>query len=283
MNNYNNQLLTADPLHGVGVGLRSCHYQYILNHKPSIPWFEVLSDNYLGAGGPPLAYLEAIRANYPVAMHGVGMSIGSTDPINWDYFKKLKKLIDRIQPTYVSDHLCWVSMDNTYLHDLLPLPYTEEAIYHVVERIKQIQDFLGTRILIENVSSYFEYNMSTMPEWEFLNIIAKQADCWMLLDVNNVYVSATNHDYNPYEYIHQIDAKRVKQYHIAGYAEKDKYLFDTHSEKIHEPVWLLFKEALKVVGKNPTLIEWDGQIPKFIELAEEASKAQNLMDQVDAA
>lgn len=277
--NKHSQNLAENPLHGVGVGLRSCHYQHILNHKPTTPWFEVLSDNYLVEGGPELANLEAVRKNYPVAMHGVGMSIGTTDPINWEYFKKLKKLITKIQPTFVSDHLCWISIEGSYLHDLLPLPHTEEAIDHAVSRIKQIQDFLGTRILIENVSSYLQYNISSIPEWEFLNAIANAADCWILLDVNNVYVSATNHHFDPYEYIRKINGERVKQYHLAGFTDKKDYLFDTHNEPIHEPVWQLYHETLKTVGKKPTLIEWDGEIPKFTTLAEEAEKAQIIMDQ----
>lgn len=267
-----------DLLTGVGVGLRSCHYDYILRNKPKVPWFEVLTDNYLVAGGPQLAFLDAIRADYPVAMHGVGMSLGSTDPINWDYFKKLKNLMKRLNPSFISDHLCWISIEGTYLHDLLPLPYNDEAIDHVVQRIKQIQDFLETHILIENVSSYLEYNLSTMPEWQFVNAIAEFADCYILLDVNNVYVSATNHHYDPSEYIQNINASRVKQYHLAGYANKEKYLFDTHSEKVQPPVWALYQKTLRKVGIKPTLIEWDGEIPKFTALMDEANKANKVMD-----
>jgi uncharacterized protein len=280
MKNNQGKIFEANPLEGVGVGLRSCHYNYILNNKPKIPWFEVLSDNYLMAGGPQLAYLEAIRANYPVAMHSVGMSIGSTDELNWDYLKKIKNLIDHINPTIVSDHLCWISIDGSYLHDLLPLPYIEEAIDHVVHRIEKIQEFLGTRILIENVSSYLEYKMSMMTEWEFLNTIANRADCWILLDVNNVYVSSSNHNEDPYQFIQNIDSKRVKQYHLAGFTDKEKYLFDTHSEPIHQSVWLLYQETLKNVGNKPTLIEWDGEIPKFTKLIEECRKAQIIMDKI---
>jgi uncharacterized protein len=280
MKNNQGKNFDANPLEGVGVGLRSCHYNYILNNKPKIPWFEVLTDNYLLAGGPQLAYLEAIRANYPVAMHSVGMSIGSTDELNWNYLKKIKSLIDHINPTIVSDHLCWISIDGSYLHDLLPLPYIEEAIDHVVHRIEKIQEFLGTRILIENVSSYLEYKMSMMTEWEFLNTIANRADCWILLDVNNVYVSSSNHNEDPYQFIQNIDSKRVKQYHLAGFTNKEKYLFDTHSEPIHQSVWLLYQETLKRVGNKPTLIEWDGEIPKFTKLIEECRKAQIIMDKI---
>lgn len=271
----------SNPLQGVGVGLRACHYQYILQQQPQIPWFEVLSDNYLIAGGPELAYLKSIRENYPVAMHSVGMSLGSSDPLNWDYLTQLKQLAQMIQPQIISDHLCWISTDKNYLHELLPLPYIEEAIDHVSDRISKIQEFLGTRILIENVSSYLEYNSNAMPEWEFINAIANKADCWILLDVNNVYVSATNHHYNPLDFMQNINANRVKQYHLAGYTDKGKYLFDTHSEAIHAPVWDLFQQTLQLIGKRPTLIEWDGEIPKFTELQAECEQAQKIIETID--
>ena|SRR3990167_6895191 len=277
------EILKRNPLQGIGVGLRTCHYHHILNDRPPVSWFEVLSDNYLVAGGPPLAYLEAIAAHYPVAMHGVGMSLGSTDPLNDEYLKKLKRLADRIKPALISDHLCWTSVKGHYFHDLLPLPFTEEAIKHVAARIRQVQAFLDSRILIENVSSYLEYHVNAMPEWEFLNAVAKEANCWILLDVNNVYVSASNHHYDPVDYIRNVDANRVKQYHLAGFTNKGKYLFDTHSEAVHEPVWLLYQETIERVGRRPTLIEWDGEIPPFIELLKQANRAQEIMDAAHVA
>ncbi len=268
------------PLQGVGVGLRSCHYQHILQHKPDIPWFEILSDNYLMPSGPELRYLDAICEEYPVVMHGVGMSIGSTDALDKEYLKKIKQLAQRTNAIHISDHLCWVSVDQTHLHDLLPLPYTEEAINHVVDRIKHIQDYLGQRILIENVSSYLEYKHSAMPEWEFINAIAEQADCYIVLDVNNIYVSAHNHQFNSIDYIQAINPERVKQYHLAGFSDRGDYLFDTHSETIHPPVWDLYEKTLNIIGDVPTLIEWDDHIPPFVELEQQVAKARLLMDSV---
>ncbi len=267
------------PIQGAGIGLRSCHYDYILENKPNIAWFEALSDNYLNDHSS-LSFLEHIRKDYPIALHGVGMSLGSTDPLNWDYFKKLKQLAKRIQPQIISDHLSWISVNKQYLHDLLPLPMTQAVIDHVSSRIMQVQDFLGTRILIENPSTYFEYECSEMPEWAFINAIIEKADCYLLLDVNNVYVSATNHEFDPYDYLNHIDSKRVKQFHMAGYADKKNYLFDTHGETIHPPVWALYKAALKCFGAIPTLIERDDNIPPFEALYKEAQQAQQLMDAI---
>lgn len=277
MNNH--QSHSEGPLQGVGVGLRSCHYQYILAHLPEVPWLEILSDNYLMSGGSDLQYLMAIRAHYPVAMHGVGLSIGSTDPLNRDYLNKLKQLANRVEPQLISDHLCWISVDGHYLHDLLPLPYTEEAITHVVARIKTIQDFLGQQILIENASSYMQYQQSEMTEWQFINEIATRADCFILLDVNNVYVSAHNHGFDPYEYIQEIKLDRVRQFHLAGYQDKQRYLFDTHNELVHQPVWDCYKAAVERFGSVPTLIEWDSDIPPFNVLQQEANKAQAIIDE----
>lgn len=260
---------------GVGVGLRACHYDYILEHRPDLPWFEVLSDNYMVEGGPALQYLDSIRAHYPVSMHGVGLSIGSTDSLNQDYLRRLKKLMARVEPAFISDHLCWVSVDGQYLHDLFPLPYTELVVQHVAARIRQVQDFLGEQILIENVSSYLSYQESEMTEWEFLNAVANAADCYILLDINNIYVSAMNHHFDPKHYVSAVNAKRVKQYHLAGYEQREHYLFDSHSEAVHQTVWDLYRFALEKVGEIPTLIEWDSDIPSFPDLFEEAKKAQS--------
>jgi len=268
------------PIQGVGVGLRSCHYHYILEQRPPVAWFEALSDNYMVNGGVALRYLDAVREYYPMVLHGVGLSIGSTDPLNQDYLQKLKVLIDRVNPVWVSDHLCWIAVKGHYFHDLLPLPYTEEAIQHVADRIAKIQDYLDTQILIENVSSYFEYKKNDMTEWEFINAIAEKADCFILLDINNIYVSATNHDFDPHVYVNSIAPERVKQFHMAGFADKKRYLFDNHGDIIHQPVWDLYQVALKRFGPVPTLIEWDENIPKFPVLQAEADKAQALMNEI---
>jgi len=268
---------TKQTIQGVGVGLRSCHYQYILEHHPPIAWFEALSDNYMVDGGPALRYLDAIRKHYPMVLHGVGLSLGSTDPLSQDYLQKLKVLVDRVNPAWISDHLSWTSAQGQYFHDLLPLPFTEEAIHHVANRIARVQDFLGQHILIENASSYFEYKQNEMMEWDFINAVSEKADCFILLDINNIYVSAHNHGYDPYVYLKEILPERVKQFHLAGYADKQRYLFDNHGERIHQPVWDLYQKALYRFGPVPTLIEWDDHIPPFPTLQSEAEKAQKFM------
>ncbi len=265
-------------IQGAGIGLRTEHYQYILNNKPSIPWFEVLSDNYFGLGGQPIHVLEKIRQDYPVALHGVGMSIGSTDPLNLEYLTRLKKLADRIEPAHISDHLAWISVNGRYLNELMPLPYTEEVLNHLVERILQVQEFLGQRILIENPSPYVSFPQSTMSEWEFINEMTRKADCYLLLDVNNVYVAATNCGFNSFEYISKIDPTRVKEIHLAGYEDKKDYLFDTHGNPVHPPVWEIYQAAIQHCGNVPSLIEWDTDIPEFEVLMAEAAKAQAILD-----
>lgn len=266
-------------IHGVGVGLRSLHFQDVLNTEHGIPWFEILTDNYLVDGGPLLYHLDAISQRTPIVMHGVGLSLGSTDPINSHYLNKVRDLIARVQPVYVSDHLCWVSVDGAYLHELLPLPYTDDVINHVSERIKQVQDSLGRQILIENVSSYLTYQQSTMPEWEFINKIAAKADCGILLDVNNIYVSAINHDFNPITYLQAIEPARVKQFHIAGFEDCGQYLLDNHGGAVASPVWTLYRQAVQQFGSIPTLLEWDNHMPSFSMLSAEAAKAQKIMDE----
>lgn len=261
----------------VGIGLRSLHYEYIINNKPDISWLEVLSDNYLMPGGLPLFYLEKIRQDYPVTLHGVGMSLGSSDALNFDYLTRLKSLINKIQPTFVSDHLSWISVNNHYLNDLIPLPYTDEIKTHLVEKISQVQEFLGQRILIENPSSYISFNHSTMTEAEFIKDLLNEADCYFLLDVNNLYVSAINQNFDAINYLNQIPINRVKQIHLAGYEDKQNYLFDTHGYPIHKPVWDLYEITLKRFGLIPTLIEWDTNIPDFEVLMKEANKARNYL------
>lgn len=266
---------------GVGVGLRSSHYPHIEAEYPDIPWFEVLSDNYLCDGGPSLSHLEKIRDSYPITLHGVGMSLGSTTPLNQHYLTKLKFLIQRVEPLLISDHLCWTSLNNQHFHELLPLPYTEEAIHHVAKRIREVQDFLEQRIMIENVSSYLSFKHSTLTEWEFLQAIAQEADCLILLDINNIYVSAKNNGFNPYDYLTGLTTDRIAQFHLAGFEDHGNYLLDTHSAPICPEVADLFTAALKQFGAVPTIIEWDKQIPDFSQLQREANMAQKLMDEYD--
>jgi len=266
------------PLHGVGVGLRACHFKYVVDNRPAIPWFEVLVDNYLDDAGVGLVYLENIRQEYPIALHGVGLSIGASDPLNMDYLAKVKALKDRFEPDIISDHLCWISHEKTYWHELLPLPYTQEVVNHVAGRIQKVQDYLQVQFVIENVSSYLTYRESDMLEWDFLNAIAEKADCHILLDVNNIFVNASNHGFDPEDYINAINVDRVKQFHMAGFTDKGGYLLDSHGEPVHPPVWDLYEKALQRFGSVPTLIEWDNNIPAFPRLQQEAEHAQQLMN-----
>jgi uncharacterized protein (UPF0276 family) len=262
----------------VGVGLRSCHYAVIESENPDIPWFEILTDNYLCDGGPNLYHLEKICTRYPVTLHGIGMSLGSTDPLDKIYLQRLKKLMAFTNPLLVSDHLCWTSYGNQHFHELLPLPYTEEAVMHVANRIQQVQDFLGQQIMIENVSTYLQFSHSTLKEWEFLNAVANEADCLILLDINNIYVSAYNNHFDPLQYINTVTKKRVAQFHLAGYNDQGPFLLDTHSAPIHLPVWKLFIATIKRFGQMPTIIEWDNDIPEFSQLIREAQRASMLMN-----
>jgi len=261
---------------GFGLGLRVPHFQHVLDHKPSVDWFEVLSDNYMVAGGKPKYYLHKIREHYPMVMHGVSLSIGSTDPLNTDYLKKLKTLANEIQPEWISDHLCFTHKGDINSHDLLPLPYNDEALTHVVDRVKQVQDFLGRRILLENVSSYLTYNLSEITEWEFLNEIAIRADCHILLDINNIYVSARNHGFSADDYLSGINREHVRQFHLAGHTDCGDYLIDTHDHPVVDPVWELYTQALKRFGPISTMIERDDHIPPFDELLAELDTARTL-------
>ncbi len=263
-------------IQGVGIGLRSCHYQDILKNKPQISWLEVLSDNYIHSQGQPIDYLEKIRQDYPVALHGVGMSLGSADPLNLDYLKGLKQLANWVEPAYISDHLAWISINGNYLNDLMPLPYTEAVLQYLVQRIQQVQEILGQQILIENPASYLSFKQSTLSEWQFLQDLLEQADCYLLLDVNNIYVNSVNCQFNPLDYLNGIPVERVKQIHLAGYEEHPNYLIDTHGHPVHQPVWQLYQEALKRFGTVPTLIEWDTDIPALDVLMAEAEKAAEL-------
>ncbi len=275
----------SDIIRGVGVGYRAEHFEYIEQNKPDIPWLEILIDNYMMDDSPSLYYLDKVAQNYPLTFHAVGMSLGSADELDFAYLEKLKQLIEQYQPVYVSDHLCWTSINGYHSHDLLPIPYTEEAIDVVIKHIKQVQDFLGRRILLENVSSYITYKNSAMQEWEFLKIIAEQADCDILLDINNIYVSAINHkainhNIDAKAYLEHLPVERVKEMHLAGYTDMATHLLDSHAEKVHQPVWQLYQKALERFGNVPTLIEWDNDIPDFSVLQAEAKKAERIMQQV---
>jgi uncharacterized protein (UPF0276 family) len=267
------------PSLGFGLGLRTEHYNTILATQPNVDWFEVLSENYMIPGGKPLDFLDRIRAHYPVVMHGVSLSIGSTTPFDRDYLRDLKKLASRIEPAWISDHLCWTGVHGQNIHDLLPLPYTEETVRHVVERVKIVQDFLGRQILLENVSSYASYVDSNMTEWEFIAEIAEQADCLLLLDVNNIYVSSYNHQFDAKAFIDGVPAKRVQQIHLAGHQNNGDYIIDTHDAPVIDPVWNLYSYAIARLGAVSTMIERDDHIPELEVLVEELQIARNLSEQ----
>lgn len=260
-----------------GVGIRHVHFREMLERLPDIGWLEAHSENYFGDGGQPLYYLEQLRAHYPLSLHGVGMSVGSASPLDQAHLKKLKKLCDRFEPGLVSEHLCWGRVGEYHLNELLPLPYTEEALAHVVERIEKVQDFIGRKILIENLSSYLEYEYSTIPEWEFLAETSDRSGCGILLDVNNIYVNACNHGFDPDKYIEAIPADSVGEIHLAGFEQRDGLLIDTHSRKVTDDVWDLYQFAVNLLGPCPSLIEWDADIPELDVLLEEASKAQSIL------
>jgi len=271
---------TTLPYLGYGLGLRSTHYQTILENQPPIDWFEVITEDYLVDGGAPLHYLFNIRKHYPMVMHGVSLSIGSVDPLNMTYLAKVKILAERLNPAWVSDHLCWTGVDGVNLHDLLPLPYTEEALQHVADRILQVQDFLGRQILIENVSSYITYKHSAMTEWEFLSEIAKRTDCLLLLDINNVYVSAFNHGFSAEDFLNGIPVERAQQFHVAGHFNRGDVIIDTHDAPVTDPVWDLYRTALKRFGNVSTLLERDDDIPPIQVLVDELAIARRIGEEI---
>ena len=274
------------PSLGLGLGLRGEHFKDVLRGRAigRVEWFEVVTENFLPEGGRPLAVLEEVRKNFPVVFHGVSMNLGSVDPLDWDYLKKLKQFIQRFEPAQVSDHCCWTGVDGINLNDLNPLPLTEEALTHVTSRIAQVQDFLGRRILVENVSSYLTYSSSEMTEWEFLSALAHRADCGLLLDVNNVYVSSVNHGFDPVDYLCGVPAERVGQIHLAGHTTQttesgELYLIDTHSEPVCPEVWELYGRAVELWGDRSAMIEWDDEIPKFSRLLGELRTARAVRDE----
>jgi uncharacterized protein (UPF0276 family) len=266
-----------------GIGLRADHYFQVLDEHPAVAWFEVHSENYFGAGGRPLDCLERIRAHYPLSLHGVGLSLGSSDPLNQRHLGRLRDLIARCEPGLVSDHLSWSSVGGRYLNDLLPLPQTRAAARHAAGRIARVQDALRREILIENLSSYLEFAGAEMPEAEFLVAVAERAGCRILLDVNNVYVSSVNHGFDPYRYLDAVPPRLVAEIHLAGHTrrvfEDGEILIDTHNALVCAPVWALYRHALGRLGPVPTLIEWDKDLPPLAVLQEEAARAQDLIDQ----
>src|SRR5256712_3766530 len=258
---------------GHGIGLRPRHIGRLLAERPPVEWMEAVSENYLAPGGRPVAALEKVRRDIPVALHGVSLSIGSTDPVDVPYLRALRALADRIQPAIVSDHLCWGRHGGRYVHDLWPLPLTEEALAHVIERVAQVQDALGRQILLENVSSYVAFRESTISEWEFIGEVARRADCGILLDVNNIYVSARNHGFSAAGYIPGVPADRVPQFHLAGPSAKAATPFTSHDAQVSESVWDLYRTAVARFGPVPSLIEWDDHIPELEVLVGESRKA----------
>ncbi len=260
--------------YGIGIGLRVPHYRHILERKPIVDWFEIISENYMVDGGRPLAILDQILERYRVVQHGVSMYFGSAGPLNRDHLRRLKSLVRRTKTPWLTDHLCWGSVDGRYTHDLLPMPYTFEAAAVTARKIREARDFLEVPIAVENVSSYAEFHVSEMTEWDFLNEVVEQADCGILLDVNNVYVSSRNHGFDACEYLNSVPAERVAQIHIAGHSEFEKYILDTHDHPVIDPVWKLYELAIRRAGPTATLLEWDDRIPSFDELQAEARKAE---------
>ena len=270
-----------------GIGLRAPHLHEVLQSQPAVPWFEVHSENYFAPAGAAVAMLDAVRRDYPLSLHGVGLSLGGTDPLDPQHLQQLKAAIARFAPALVSEHLCWTAAGGQHFHDLLPLPYTEEALLHVRSRIIEAQERLGRRLLIENVSSYLEFEHSTIPEWEFLREVAARSGCGVLLDVNNIYVSAVNHGFDPHRYIDAIPAEAVGEIHLAGHVRKDidgtTLLIDSHSLPVTPAVWELYAYALERIGPKPTLIEWDSGLPAFAVLQAEAAKAASFLGARHAA
>jgi uncharacterized protein (UPF0276 family) len=273
--------MTAFPFLGFGIGLRREHYDDVLDDPSGCDWFEAISENYMHTGGRPLAVLEGVRRDRPVALHGVALSIGGTDPLDVRHLSRLRALIDRIEPALVTDHLCWTGVHGRSLYDLFPVPYTEEALAHVVRRVEIVQDLLGRRILLENPSTYIAYRHSTITEWDFLAAVAGRADCGILLDVNNVYVSSFNLGFDPVRYLDAMPCDRVAQIHLAGFTDMGTFLFDTHSAPVSDTVWRLYARAVRRFGRVSTLVEWDADIPSFERVRSEAAHARAIAEAID--
>jgi uncharacterized protein len=266
----------------IGIGLRVPHYRHILGKKPVVDWFEIISENFMCDGGRPLEVLDQVLEQYRVVQHGVSMYFGSAEKPNRDHLKRLKTLVGRTKTPWLSDHLCWGSMDGRYTHDLLPMPYTMAVARHTAQKIRYVRDFVEVPVCVENVSSYAEFHQSEMTEWEFLSEVVEQADCGILLDVNNIYVSSKNHNFNPYEYLNHIPHQRVGQIHIAGHSKFEKFILDTHDHPVLDPVWKMYAHAIRLCGNTATLLEWDDRIPSFDEVHHEALKANKFIEEQTA-
>lgn len=268
------------PYLGFGLGLRPDHYESVLAEDPPIDWFEIISENYMVSGGKPLYYLDQIIERYPVVMHGVSLSIGATDPLNMDYLAALKKLADRVNPAWISDHMCWTGLGGHNLHDLMPLPYNRETARHVIERVKLVQDYLGRQILLENASSYLGFTSSDMTEWDFIAEVADGANCLLLLDINNIYVSGFNHNFDPLDYMKKIPKERVWQFHLAGHEDNGDVLIDTHDHPVRSEVWELYGKACEIFGPVSTMIERDDHIPALPVLLDELQQAREISEKI---
>ena len=269
-------------IQGFGLGLRTDHYSDFVTAPQKVDWLEIISENYMVDGGKPLHFLDRIRQDYPMVMHGVSLSIGSTDPLDDDYLRMLKSLARRVEPAWVSDHLCWTGTDSLNLHDLMPLPYTEATLRHLVPRVAQVQDVLGLPFLLENVSSYVSYRSDEMKEWEFIGELAARSGCELLLDVNNVYVSSVNHGFDPQVFIDAIPVAAVRQIHLAGHEDHGNYIIDTHDHPICDAVWDLYAYTFRRFGAVPTMIERDDNIPCLDELVDELDAVRLLSERVFA-
>jgi uncharacterized protein (UPF0276 family) len=270
-------MTSSSPHLGYGLGLRSVHYPHILEHTPDVDWFEIISENYMDSRGRPRYVLDQIAERYPIVMHGVSLSIGSSDPLDRDYLHKLKALADGVKAKWVSDHVCWTGIAGLNTHDLLPMPYHESSLRHVVKRIRTVQDILERPLVLENPSSYVGFTGSTMPEWEFLTRMCEQSGCELLVDVNNVYVSSVNHDFDPEEFLRSIPCDRVRQFHLAGHLHCGTHIIDTHDDHVVDPVWSLYRLAHELTGGAATLLEWDAKIPAFPVVHAEVLKAREVI------
>lgn len=266
------------PQLGLGLGLRSQHFNHILENNPEVDWFEVISENFMDSYGRPRHVLKQIAERYPVVMHGVSLSIGSTDPLNMEYLKSLKVLADEVQPAWISDHLCWTGVLTTNSHDLLPLPLNDESLQHVCDRIRKVQEYLERPLIVENPSTYASFKNSTIPEWEFLKLMTEETGCGLLLDVNNVYVSSFNNEFDPVEYIENLPHDRIVQMHLAGHQNCGDYIIDTHDREVTKAVWELFQLTYQKASEAAILLEWDGNIPEFDVYHSELMKSRKYMD-----
>lgn len=268
---------------GFGMGLRTVHYPHILKHWPEVDFFEIIVENYMGSGGRPMQILDQIAERYPILLHGVSLSIGSADPLDFEYLRLLKGLADRVRAKWVSDHLCWTGILGKNSHDLLPMPLTEESLGHVARRVRVVQDYLERPLVLENPSTYLEFAQAQMSECQFLNRLASLADCGLLLDVNNVYVSAYNHGFSAEEYIDGVNAERVVYHHLAGHTNHGTHLVDTHDDHVVDEVWRLYQRCFARMGGRSTMVEWDAEIPGFEVVHSEVLKARSMRTSVEAA